>query len=128
MSTPLALVLPYVPCDTYTALEQTCGAAARFVARRRRRAARTLARWLRRNQLPPVSHFLWDNTQVTKKTLIRHYMARYPDEHIDSMIALFPRKLRRPELARVGRGLARRRAFQLMLQSCATLEIMYVGW
>ena len=123
-----ALVLPYAACSEYAALSATCALAARFVGTRRRDASRALVRWWRGHRLPPEDDPLWVNTQVTRKTLIRHYMARYPDRHLGAMLDLFPRKLRRPELGRVGRGLSRRRRLRHILLRCATLEIMYVGW
>jgi hypothetical protein len=117
----------YLPPSAYATLERSCRSGREFVQRRRRAAAQRLGRWLLGRQLAPECHLIWHHTLVTKRTLIRSYMARYPEQHVEEQIQLFPRKLQRPELAQCGGGGGRRR-LRRILQRCALLEIMYVGW
>lgn len=124
----LAAALPLAPAASHPALARSCRAAAAFVAQRRRDAGRRLCRWLASRRLAPEGHPVWAHSRVTKKTLIRLYMARYPDDFVHSMLHLIPRKLGRPELARVGAHTAGRRRLRHMLGRCARLEIVYAGW
>ena len=125
------VVLPYAPPTTYQALAASCWTACRWVRRRRTVAGRRLARWLRGRCLAPEEDDIWAYTQVTKRTLIRSYMARYPEQHLEAQIRYFPHKLQRPELMSCGdasHGGGPRRRLRRILQRCAILEIMYVGW
>ena len=124
----LGLVCDYVPCTEHRLLARVCAQAAGFVARRRRDAGRRIGRWCARHQLAAPDHYVWCYTKLTKKTLIRSYLARYPRELVGACIQLFSTKLQRPELAAVAPGLSPRRRLREVLRRCAISEIRFVGW
>ena len=94
-------------------------------------ASKVIGKFLISKQLP-VEYFLnvpMNYIYRNHKLLVRYYIATYPEEHIDSMIDLFPRKLDRPELSMPNILRPRsRRFFKKVLDRCSTTEIMYVGW
>ena len=124
----LSLLLPHLCCADYPALSQACTQTRHFVQHRRRAAGRRLAAWWHGRRLSHPEHLVWTHAKATKRTLIRQYMARYPDEHVDGMIRMFPSKLQRPELAHLTQAYSGRRRLLHLLKRCSPSEIMFVGW
>ena len=119
--------IAFVPCTEYACLRQVCRESAAFVSLREKEAAQRLSRWWWTHRLAPIEDAAWTRNWCTKRALIRNYMARYPSEHVPQCVAAFCRILQRPDL-RPPRTATGRRALRHVLERCAKVEIMYVGW
>ena len=86
-------------------------------------AARRLQGWYRSYALPSVE----EHPALTARAWRRVYVARYPEEHVEALLRLAPRKLRRPELAR-NTHVAPRRALRQALDRMSAPEIAHLGW
>ena len=120
-------LLPYIPYTEHATLCGVFSGSEEYVSAVRTRAGRLLGRWWRRHHLAPVESTTWTHLLCTKRTLIRHYIARYPEEHMQSCIQAFIRLLQRPELAPPA-TLSSKRSLRYVLTRCSRMEIMYVGW
>ena len=89
-------------------------------------AAQRLQRWYRSYALPSVE----EHPVLTARAWRRVYVARYPEEHLDALLRLAPRKLRRPELARSPRvrAAAPRRALRRQLARMSAPDMACLGW
>lgn len=69
------------------------------------------------------------NNTYRKKKLIRYYIQKYPEEHLQEMIKLYPRKLKRSELSLSNPDQPKtRRDLKNILEQCSVCEIFYTGW
>ena len=120
-------VLPFVPTKQDATTLRVCRASRAFVLKRRSRAAQRLEAWWWKYRLPPLEDPTWTHTLATKRALVRHYMARYPEDTISALQETFIRLLQRPDL-RPAPDVCGRRALLHTLRRCSKSEIMYVGW
>ena len=83
-------------------------------------------------KLADNNHSIWtgeNNNSATKKTWIRHYLARYPEDCLEDLINLFPSKLGRSDLVDINiNKLYTRRHLKKILEKCTTRDIFFVGW
>ena len=119
--------IAFVPCTEYARLRRVCRASAEYVARREKEAALRLSKWWWSHRLAPIDDDAWTRNWCTKRALIRNYMARYPDDYVPQCTAAFCRMLQRPDLS-PPTDTTGRRALLHVLERCAKVEIMYVGW
>lgn len=119
--------IAFVPYTDDAILRRVCKASAAYVARREKDAALCLSRWWWTHRLAPLEDDAWTRNWCTKRALIRNYMARYPHDHVSQCVASFSRVLNRPDLV-PPHVLTGRRALRHVLERCAKIEIMYVGW
>ena len=87
-------------------------------------AARLLQAWYRRHALPHDEEL----PNCTARVWRRVYAARYPDEHVQAMVDLIPRKLGRPDLAQPAEQAVPRRALRAQLARLSVSDMAYVGW
>ena len=122
----LHVILPHVCVLEWGRCSCVNVASRAYVAEKRDNAALILQRWLVAHQLPPEEHPIYTRSLPSHRILVRTYMARYPREHIRSMIHIIPHKLRRLDLVREGPWTAR--TLRSQLQAMSPRDIFFVGW
>ncbi len=90
-------------------------------------AAAALQAWYRRHALPPATHRIYTHGWPSLHLWRRTYVARYPDPYLHALVALIPRKLRRPELACTD-GSPPRRHLRRQLSRMSVRDLATVGW